>query len=237
MAIVDISQATIGYRKKQVISNLDLQLDKGVTVLLGPNGAGKTTLMKAIIGAVPLKSGKIQVNGKLGYLEQDFTLMGSLSVLRTVAYAAWAAGAKRKDCFALANRALQKVNLESLADKRVKTLSGGQRQRLGLACSIVINPDVVVLDEPTVGIDPAQRIGVRQNLTEIAKNAAVITSTHIVDDAAHMADRILLINNGKIIFDGDLAQLENEADSSELSGLSRAEQGYLSLMELDQFGA
>lgn len=227
---VVVEDMSFGYGKNLVIRNLTIELNQGITVLLGPNGAGKTTLMKLIVGLLSPQRGTISVDGRVGYLEQNFAVMGSLKLHRHVAYAAWAAGVDKGDCNDRATVALKKVGLGDKTDVRVRKLSGGQRQRLGLACALAGSPNVVVLDEPTVGVDPAQRVQIRRRLKEFAEDSSVLISTHLVDDAIHMADRIVIMSSGQIVFDGDVMDLESCAPSDR-AGMSRAEIGYLHVLE------
>ncbi|MGO1714202.1 MAG: ABC transporter ATP-binding protein, partial [Ancrocorticia populi] len=228
---VTITDFHFSYGRTTIFSGLNLEISEGITVLLGPNGAGKTTLMKAIVGLLKPKRGTIQTSGRIGYLEQRFETMDGLRTDRHVAYAAWAAGLPRTECYARADAALASVSLGDKSRSKVKHLSGGQRQRLGLACTLVSDPSVVVLDEPTVGVDPAQRVEIRKQLLAASENTTTIVSTHLVDDAARMADRIIVLNSGVIAFDGTVAELEDFAPQGLDSRTSELEAGYLEVLD------
>lgn len=233
MSVAEMSEVSFSYRSRKAIRGVSLELTTGITALLGPNGAGKSTLMKLLVGTLSPAQGTVKVPQHVGYLDQHFSAMGSLSLERTVGYAAWAAGVEPKRCYDLARRALSQVNLTDFRSK-VKTLSGGQRQRLGVACALASGPELVVLDEPTVGIDPEQRASLRQDLIAIASRTSILISTHLVNDAVTMADRILVMKEGRIIFDGTVTGLEEMASGEPERGISLAEMGYLRIIAQDQ---
>lgn len=171
---VSVRGVTHRYGRRVALADATLDLPVGVTGLLGPNGAGKSTLMKLLATAMPLQTGSVAVGDvplvrdnltavrrQLGYLPQRFEVMGWSTVRRNVEYAAWAHGLPSREAGERADRALVLLGLSDRAGSRARALSGGVRQRLGLACALVHEPRVLVLDEPTVGLDPAQRRGLR----------------------------------------------------------------------------
>jgi ABC-2 type transport system ATP-binding protein len=171
---------------------------------------------------------------RIGYLPQRFSLMMGASCLRNAAYAAWCNGVAARAAEDAALEALSMVDLDEKANDKAGRLSGGQRQRLGLACAIAHRPPVLLLDEPTVGLDPAQRIEVRRQLHAVAQTTCVLLSTHIVEDLAQMASRVLVLSGGRIAFHDTveaLASLAGEASSSQPRFSSPVEAGYLSLLE------
>jgi ABC-2 type transport system ATP-binding protein len=208
----------------RALIDIDLALSGGVVGLLGPNGAGKSTLMNIASTALPPQHGDVLIAGfsaedpagregarrSLGYLPQRFSVMSWATCRRNVTYAAWAQGIAPEECETRADAALTVVGLDGLAGRRVRTLSGGQRQRLGIACAIVHGPRVLLLDEPTVGLDPVQRSEIRDHLRSIGDGRTVLVSTHIVEDLDRIADRILVLDHGRVIFDGVRDQLINE---------------------------
>ncbi len=159
--------------------------------------------------------------------------MNFKTVQDNVEFAAWAHGVSAAACNKAAADALEKVGLADRAKSRAFSLSGGMRQRLGLACVIVHKPEILILDEPTVGIDPVQRSQMRQLLRELAANSAILLSTHLVDDVAHICDRVLIVNHGTVKFDGPISALEelgSDRAHRDMNG-SAAENGYLEIMD------
>jgi ABC-2 type transport system ATP-binding protein len=222
--MIAIENVTSRYGRRTALNGLTFSAGVGVCALLGPNGAGKTTAMSAIMGlrpfegsisvdGEPLSAGKVRTtlrNRTVGYLPQNFDLAGGLRVCDTTAYAAWVNGRDRRDCARLANEALERVGLTDKARHKVKTLSGGERQRLGIACAIAHGPRILLLDEPTVGLDPNQRTRLRRYLQTIGETCGVLLATHLLEDVQVIADQVVVINQGETCFSGpksDLAQI------------------------------
>lgn len=214
--VISIDGVTSRYGRHVALDRLSFSAGLGVCALLGPNGAGKTTLMSAIMGLKQFE-GSISVDGtamrsktfrmgqraqRVGYLPQSFDLAARLGVGETVAYAAWANGRSRKDAPGLAEKALRRVGLGEKRQHKVKTLSGGERQRLGIACAIAHDPTILLLDEPTVGLDPTQRTRLRQYLRGIGEAASVILATHLLEDVQVVADQVVVISRGSVVFQG-----------------------------------
>ena len=218
---LELESVSFSYGKRVALRDITLSLPIGVTGLLGPNGAGKSTLLSIAATTLAPQAGAVRVAGrdtadrdgraaarqKIGFLPQRFDLMSWSSGARNVSYAAWAQGVDPELCEEKARRALELVDLHQLADRRVRTLSGGQRQRLGIACALAHDPDVLLLDEPTVGLDPVQRSELRSHLAVVGSEKVVLLSTHLVDDLARIADRIVVISTGTIVFNGTLDEL------------------------------
>ncbi|MER6592827.1 ATP-binding cassette domain-containing protein [Micromonospora purpureochromogenes] len=195
---------------------LDVEIGPGITVLVGPNGAGKSTLMglcttltRPTAGDVLLdgtsvgsRAGRRAARARIGYLPQDFTLPGRATPTQFLHYAAWLRKVPRNERGARVEDVLLKVGLTDRRDERISRLSGGMRRRLGIAYSLVHRPTVIILDEPTVGLDPQQRIQVRRNLRALSRTCSVLVSTHLVDDVQALADRVLVLNQGQLCFDG-----------------------------------
>ncbi|MCI9888533.1 ATP-binding cassette domain-containing protein [Micrococcales bacterium 31B] len=242
--IVECKNVQFSYRKRAVLNDISFGVSAGINGILGPNGAGKTTLFSLLTTLREPASGSIKIMGHsmsspdgrkvarahLGYLPQKYNLMGFSSCSANVEYAAWANGVDARDCKAAAQRALETVDLGSHASSKARTLSGGMRQRLGIACAIAHQPKLLILDEPTVGLDPLQRVELRANLATIAATTCVILSTHIVDDIERIAQRVLVLRNGKFVFDESVSSLEALAPHVH-PGLSALEAGYASLMQ------
>ena len=212
-----LDRLTKKYSNKIAVDRVSAKLKPGVIGLLGANGAGKTTLMRMICGILKPTGGTVTYkNGSqldvseemyrdiLGYLPQDFGYYPNFSGKDFLMYMAALKGldkktAKRKCC-----ELLKIVNLENAADKKIKTYSGGMKQRLGIAQAVLNDPKILILDEPTAGLDPKERVRFRNLIAELGKDSIVILSTHIVSDVEHIADRILLMKDGKLIYDGKL---------------------------------
>lgn len=236
---VECRDVSFRYRRREALSGVSLGLDVGVTGLLGPNGAGKTTLLSLLAAIRRPTSGDILMNGvsvratdasrnrhSIGYLPQRFDLMRWATVHRNVSYAAWAQGVDRSNCDEAARSALDLVDLGDLAGRRVATLSGGQRQRVGIACAVAHEPQLVLLDEPTAGLDPSQRVQIRSHLAEIAASATVVVSTHIVQDLAHIASQVVVLSDGHVAFSGNITQLQHVGIDTPRAGMSDLESGY-----------
>ena len=198
---------------KQALKDLSLDLRAPSLVgLLGPNGAGKSTLMKLLVAALMPTSGTIKVDGQplaksdkqlksqLGYLPQDFGLFDELTVAQFLDYMAALKGIREPK--AVIGETIRKVNLEEKAKSKIRTLSGGQRQRVGIAQALLGDPPFLIFDEPTVGLDPEERIHFRNLFSQTAQNRLVLLSTHIIEDVQSVCDRIVVINHGRILFTG-----------------------------------
>jgi ABC-2 type transport system ATP-binding protein len=236
LAFIEVSHH---YRRRSALESVTLEVNRGFTGLLGPNGAGKSTLLNLAATALPLQSGHLLVGGhdvsdtngrrrarqELGYLPQHFDIAGSMRVVDAVEYAAWAQGVADGECQTAGRDALELVDLVDLMQQRVRHLSGGQRQRLGIACALAHNPSILLLDEPTAGLDPEQRSSVRQHLTRLAKERTILMATHILEDVARFGDRLVVLNQGRVLFDGPPTGL-----AGGVGGLDAIEHAYLSLV-------
>ena len=208
---------------RQALKDLSLDLRTPSLIgLLGPNGAGKSTLMKLLVAALLPTTGTIGINGspldkaerqlksQLGYLPQDFGLFDELTVYQFLDYMAALKGLNRpKDEI---QRVLKAVNLEEKAKSRIRTLSGGQRQRVGIAQALLGDPAFLVFDEPTVGLDPEERIHFRNLFSQTAQERLVLLSTHIIEDVQSVCDQQVVIDRGSVLFSGTPAQLIQAAE-------------------------
>jgi ABC-type multidrug transport system ATPase subunit len=194
------------------LAGIDLDVSNGMFGLLGPNGAGKTTLMRILAGLLEPTSGKVSLDGKstlehpewlrsqLGYLPQDFGFFPHLTGERMLAYLLKLKGVRAKGGNgSLCAELLERVHLASAARRKVKTYSGGMRQRLGIAQAIAGNPRIVIVDEPTAGLDPEERLRFYRLLSELAEERIVLLSTHIVEDVAVLCPRFCVIRSGRLI--------------------------------------
>ena len=208
---------------KQALKNFSLDLRSPSLVgLLGPNGAGKSTLMKLLVAALLPTGGSILVNGQplakrerqlkasLGYLPQDFGLFDELTVIQFLDYMAALKGLRnpREEI----RQVISQVNLTEKAKAKIRTLSGGQRQRVGIAQALLGNPQLLIFDEPTVGLDPEERIHFRNLFSHMAQDRLVLLSTHIIEDVQSVCGQIVVINHGQILFAGTPEQLIRLAD-------------------------
>jgi len=194
------------------LQGINLEIPKGMFGLLGPNGAGKTTFMRILAGQLEATSGSVtldgediltdpqKVRGKLGYLPQDFGFYPHLSGLAMLRFLLELKGVDapqgRKR---LAEELLERVNLGKAAKRKVKEYSGGMRQRLGIAQAIAGNPQLIIVDEPTAGLDPEERLNFYRILAELAEDRRVILSTHIVEDVSVLCPQFAVIRNGKLL--------------------------------------
>ncbi len=203
---------------KCALDNISLEIQGNNMIgLLGPNGAGKSTLMKLLTAGLLPTSGEILIDGesmqkkekmlksRLGYLPQSFGLYDELTVWQFLDYMAALKGIRcPKDEI---SKIIEETNLTEKYNAKIKTLSGGQRQRVGIAQALIGNPGLVILDEPTVGLDPEERIKFRNLFSRNSQEKIVILSTHIIDDVQSICDRLIVIDKGKILFDGSPAEL------------------------------
>lgn len=197
---IDIRGLRVIRGKREVLHSLDLQVSSGsITGLLGPSGCGKTTLMRAIVGTQIVESGEVRVLGDLagsvalrrrvGYVTQSPSVYGDLTVTRNVQYFGALYGKSSADVAA----AVGAVGLRRYADQTAADLSGGQRGRVSLACALVASPDVLILDEPTVGLDPVLRVELWERFADLARSGTtLLVSSHVMDEADHCAELILM---------------------------------------------
>jgi ABC-2 type transport system ATP-binding protein len=223
VSAVEIRDLVVERGTQEVLHNVSAEIRRGVvTGLLGPSGAGKTTLMRAIVGVQLVKSGQVTVLGRpagspelrrtMAYLTQSPSVYSDLTVRENVRYFAslYGLGADETD------RTIVNVGLEDQARQLVSTLSGGQRSRASLACALVGQPEVVVLDEPTVGQDPVLRDELWRRFRKLADDGAtLLVSSHVMDEA-NRCDRLLLIRDGSIIADDTPAAVKQAAGTDDL---------------------
>lgn len=199
------------YGTKCAVDNINIDLVPGVYGLLGANGAGKTTLMRMICGVLKPSFGSICLNGKaiqdlgeqyytqLGYMPQDFGFYPDFTAREFMLYMSAVKGLDKKESKVRTEKLLSIVNLQNAADKKIRSYSGGMKQRLGIAQAQLNNPAILVLDEPTAGLDPKERVRFRNIISDFAKEKIVILSTHIVSDVSYIADTILMMKNGSFL--------------------------------------
>lgn len=219
---LNIDRVTKQYGPKIAVDRISLTLTPGVTGLLGANGAGKTTLMRMLCGILRPTSGSISLDGLdvstegyravLGYLPQDFGYYPSFSALDFLLYLGALKGMERKQAKERSLELLEVVGLSEVARKKIRTYSGGMKQRLGIAQALLNRPKLLILDEPTAGLDPKERVRFRTLIEEQGKESIVLLSTHIVSDVEHIAGRILMVKDGQLIYDGSAADTPQDLE-------------------------
>jgi len=207
-----IDRVSKQYNNKIAVDHISVKLQKGVYGLLGANGAGKTTLMRMLCGILKPTSGTITFDGVdvseeqyravLGYLPQDFGYYPEFTAMDFLLYFAALKGIPKVQAKRKSNELLALVSLDDVGRKKIKTFSGGMKQRLGIAQALLNDPKLVVLDEPTAGLDPKERVRFRNLIETLGKDSIVLLSTHIVSDIEHIADQVLMMKDGQLIFQG-----------------------------------
>lgn len=219
---IEIKHVNKFYGKKQALKDVNLVIEQGMFGLLGRNGAGKTTLMKllatlhrkqsgeVIVCGVPIEQTK-DIRSITGYLPQDFSMYPSMTVYECLDYLGTLSEMRKEERAEAIPRLLKRVNLTEQKNSKVKSLSGGMRRRLGIAQALLHNPKVLIVDEPTAGLDPEERIRFRNLLCEVAEERIVILSTHIVGDIEATCEKIAIMNEGEILWKGTVTELLDEA--------------------------
>ena len=207
-----IESLTKQFQNKIAVDCVSLRLHSGVFGLLGTNGAGKTTLMRMLCGILQPTSGTITFDGMdvreegyraiLGYLPQDFGYYPEFTAMDFLLYMAALKGLSKGTAKRRANELLELVSLQDMGRKKIKTFSGGMKQRLGIAQALLNNPKLLILDEPTAGLDPKERVRFRNLIEQLGKDSIVLLSTHIVSDIEHIADEVLMMKDGALIYHG-----------------------------------
>ena len=209
---LSIDRLTKQYQNKIAVDRISLRLNTGIYGLLGANGAGKTTLMRMVCGILKPTSGTITFDGidvseeryrsMLGYLPQDFGYYPEFTGEDFLLYMAALKGMRKPQARRKTVELLKLVSLHYVAKKKIKTYSGGMKQRLGIAQALLNQPKLLVLDEPTAGLDPKERVRFRDLIKDLGKDSIVLLSTHIVSDIEHIADDILMMKSGQLIYQG-----------------------------------
>lgn len=207
------------YGKQYAIQDLSISFTNGVYGLLGPNGAGKTTLLNIILGIVSSDSGKICLNGvdvkkmgnvyydQVGYLPQYPQFYKNYSCQEFLYYICVLKGQHKRLIKNKVYKLLELVNLQDVSKKKIGALSGGMRQRLGIAQALANDPKILILDEPTAGLDPKERIRLRNMISKLSKKRIVLLATHIVSDVEYVAKEVVIIDQGKLLDKGDSISL------------------------------
>ena len=220
---LSFDRLTKHYGNKIAVDCVSATLEPGVYGLLGANGAGKTTLMRMLCAILESTSGEVLLDGQdvismgadyrnvLGYLPQDFGYYPNYTAMEFLMYIAALKGIPKKIARQRAKQLLEEVGLSNVANKKVGTFSGGMKQRVGIAQALLNNPDILILDEPTAGLDPKERVRFRNLLSDYAGDKIVILSTHIVSDIEAIADEVLLMKKGRFVLQGTVSELIEKA--------------------------
>lgn len=232
---IEIKHVNKFYGKKQALKDVNLTIEQGMFGLLGRNGAGKTTLMKLLATLHGKQSGEITVCGIpvekskeirsiTGYLPQDFSMYPSMRVEECLDYLGVLSGMSKAERRERIPMLLKKVNLTDKKNSKIKSLSGGMKRRLGIAQALLHNPKVLIVDEPTAGLDPEERIRFRNLLCEVAEERIVLLSTHIVGDIEATCEQIAIMNEGEILWRGTVTELLENAGGKVFTAMVNREQ-------------
>ena len=194
LKVKDISK---NYNRYSALRGVNLELEPGLYGLLGPNGAGKSTLLKIIAGILRPTAGSILL-AMLGYMPQDLGIYPEFTAKRYLLYIAALKGLTEAQAKAEIDKLLEAVGLSSNAEQKLKGFSGGMLRRVGIAQTLLCNPQILLLDEPTAGLDPQERVRLRNLLSALAQHSIIILSTHIVSDVELIAEKIILLREGQI---------------------------------------
>ena len=214
-----IDRLTKQYENKIAVDRVSLQLTNGVYGLLGANGAGKTTFIRMFCGILKPTSGTVTFDGmdvsseeyraELGYLPQDFGYYPDFNGMDFLLYMASLKGLTKTEAKRKSKKLLELVSLSDVAKKKIATYSGGMKQRLGIAQALLNDPKIIILDEPTAGLDPKERVRFRNLIKELGTESIVLLSTHIVSDIEHIADTVLMMKAGQIVFNGSADEIDD----------------------------
>jgi len=223
---IRVNSVSHKYKDKLALDDIDIEFGKGIWGLLGPNGAGKTTLMQILVGIQKPTSGSIRLNGReieelggkyrqiLGYLPQKFGYYEDLTVANYLRYVGGLKGINRAKVDSKIDELLKVLNIYEERDKKIRKLSGGMKQRVGIVQTMLNDPKILVLDEPTAGLDIEERRRFREYIVQESINKIIIVSTHIVSDIEFISNHIAIINGGRIIDSGNTEELKRKMEGS-----------------------
>lgn len=227
---IQLVNVTKSYSKLTAVNKINLTVDqKEVVAILGPNGAGKSTLMKLISGFLAPNEGEIKIfeqdlnsnmlklQKKIGYMPENNPLYSHMSVYESIFSSASLQGLRRSEIKEKMHFAISATGLKEVIHKPIANLSKGFKQRVGLAQVLVHDPEILLLDEPTEGLDPNQRLEIRNVIKEIGKKRTVLISTHVMQEVEAMCTRVVIINKGKVIFDKSISATKAQMKKENLS--------------------
>lgn len=242
--VVSLHGVGFDYGDLAAVDGVTADIGSGITGLLGLNGVGKTTLLRMIATATRPARGRITILGKdahardlapirrrLGYLPQDAAWASSVRVRDMLRVFAWMRHIPRRDIEGKVSYVLCRTAMSGLAERRLGTLSGGEYRRAMLAQALLAEPGILILDEPTAGLDPRQRVQIREMLVDIATDTAVMISTHLLEDVSTIADRLLVLDGGRLVFSGSSAELAGNGDG--VPSATALEKGFLRVIDTD----
>ena len=224
---INIKGLTVEFNNgTKAIDNLNLNIEKGIYGLLGENGAGKTTLMRVLTTILPVSKGNILINGinleknnyemiqkQIGYLPQELEVYPSLTVRDSLEYLGRMSGIPKNICKDRIDYYLEKTGLIDKQNKKNKQLSGGMKRRVGLVQALLNEPPILIVDEPTTGLDPEERIKFRNLLVDFGETRTVIFSTHVIEDIASTCNKLGIMQKGNLIFNGEISELLKNAEN------------------------
>jgi ABC-type multidrug transport system ATPase subunit len=241
---VEITDLTRRFGRTQAVAGVNLETGPGVFGLLGPNGAGKTSLLRMMATVIPPTSGRLRLLGRdpgaygprkeirrrLGYLPQNLGYYPGFTVVEFVEYFALLKDMPAGRVPGAVATAVEQVGLGDKARSKLRALSGGMLRRVGIAQAIVNQPELLLLDEPTAGLDPEQRVAFRALLRDLGQRATVIVSTHLVEDVGAACTQVALMDKGKIVFHGTPDELTARAEGTAAAGDAPLERGYSAVL-------
>lgn len=240
---VRLVDASVALGGREILHSLTMELEPGIVALVGANGSGKSTLLKAIATLVPVSAGSITVRGlgtrgrreaaayrrMIGYLPQEPSFPQDFTVLEALRYAAWLRGVPAGDRAGRVSEMVERLDLAAVASSRLGTLSGGTRQRAYIGQAVIHRPLVVLLDEPTTGVDTVHRVELRDLLRDLAADRLLVMSTHLTEDIELLATRVVAMREGTVEFDGSPQALAALADDAPEDSARRIELGLRAL--------
>jgi ABC-type multidrug transport system ATPase subunit len=241
---IELKGVTRSFGRTKAVDGLSLQAGPGVLGLLGPNGAGKTSLLRMLATVLPPSSGGIrlldldpknaakrrEIRRRLGYLPQNLGYYPAFTVVEFVEYFALLKEVPPGRVHGAVEAAVDRVDLGAKAKARLRTLSGGMLRRVGIAQAIVNDPDLLLFDEPTAGLDPEQRVAFRALLRDLGQTATVVVSTHLVEDVGAACSEVALMDAGHVVFRGTPAELTARGEGHE-AGDAPLERGYSAVLQ------
>lgn len=239
--MISATRLTVRHRRTTAVDSLDLDLGHGVHALLGPNGAGKSSLLRVLATAAPAVEGELKLLGRdprrpaerleirrrLGYLPQTFGMFRGFTVRECVSYAAWLKDMPNRGAHDAVQRAVDQVGLTTRMDAKYRTLSGGMRRRVGIAQALVNDPQLLLLDEPTTGLDPAERDRFHALLRQLSASTTVVLATHLMEDVHACCDSAVVLRASCRAFAGSLHDLQEAGGyAGVVAGSARAGQAH-----------